>query len=741
MVPADDSLRETRDRVGFGPPPEWVTALDADEAWRPPVETGSSLVLMDVQHHATRHECYRRTVLRMETMTGVQHAAQWRCDFDPGTQRVTIHSLIVRRGGQAVDHATRERLRVFQREENLDRFTLDGTATLVVLLEDVRVGDVLDTSYTVHTKARIFPDRFALLAAIPTERYARLFHLSVRFPTGHALRWHTDSKKIALSEREAGPGETEWSWRVENFAPRPPEPDMPPWHFQGRFIQVSDFASWQTVASGFATAWEESFEHPNLVATAREIAAASASLDGRVERALRLVQDDLRYLSVNTELGGQIPTAPGVVVQRRFGDCKDKVFLLVHLLRLIGVPARPVLVHSQFRGRLDQFLPMPGVFNHVVVEFELAGQRRWVDATIPCQGGGPLRRVLPEYSLGLPIEANVTALEPIIPATDSTGLYEIRESLHLGSSASPLGLAVITTATGSYADALRQQLAFDGAAAVSQAREQFYQRIYPKARRQDELEWRDDRLRNELVLADAYLIPDAVVPMGEPGVCGVQVVAHAIRSAIAFNDSEHRKEPLGLPFPCRIEQRIECQFQTLIGARRESLRVRTDEFSFAVKCSRSHAETIFQYKFETHADHVAPQHFGEHRSKALEVWTVTQLAVSLPSDRHFARSRPVSRSLPPVTIEAGDGPSSEAVAAELGEIAPCLGSPAPEQRVPTSPRPADELESRTSRSRGTRHRVSPSGRSSKEIAQLGTVIAVIFLFLLRVLFALLRTGN
>jgi len=38
-------------------------------------------------------------------------------------------------------------------------------------------------------------------------------------------------------------------------------------------------------------------------------------------------------LSVNLELGGQIPAPTETVIRRRYGDCKDLAFLLVRLLR------------------------------------------------------------------------------------------------------------------------------------------------------------------------------------------------------------------------------------------------------------------------------------------------------------------------------------------------------------------------------------------------------------------------
>jgi len=54
------------------------------------------------------------------------------------------------------------------------------------------------------------------------------------------------------------------------------------------------------------------------------------------------------------------------VLTRRWGDCKDKAFLLVDLLRGAGIEAYPVLILSAERDRVDREFPAPQQFNHVI---------------------------------------------------------------------------------------------------------------------------------------------------------------------------------------------------------------------------------------------------------------------------------------------------------------------------------------------------------------------------------------
>ena len=49
--------------------------------------------------------------------------------------------------------------------------------------------------------------------------------------------------------------------------------------------------------------------------------------------ALRMIQDNIRYASISTGPGSYRPHPSDLVLERNFGDCKDKSLLLVNLLR------------------------------------------------------------------------------------------------------------------------------------------------------------------------------------------------------------------------------------------------------------------------------------------------------------------------------------------------------------------------------------------------------------------------
>ncbi|MEN9864739.1 MAG: hypothetical protein RL748_329, partial [Pseudomonadota bacterium] len=101
----------------------------------------------------------------------------------------------------------------------------------------------------------------------------------------------------------------------------------------------------------------------------------------------------------------------------RFGDCKDKSALLIALLKTLNIPARPALVSTYYHRDTSLMLPSPMVFNHAIVEVDVAGKKLWLDGTRDAQNGPAMLRQ--SHQLGQVLVAD--------PA--STGLSNLPETL------------------------------------------------------------------------------------------------------------------------------------------------------------------------------------------------------------------------------------------------------------------------------------------------------------------------
>ncbi len=667
-------------RAGFaaGPPPPWAVVCAYPEDFKGKAGLAVTHLLLSQQIHAEQRQTCIQSALRLETMEAVQHESQWRLQFDPNTQTVSLHWIRIRRGAMVFDHTRPERFRVLQREEALEGFILDGCCTLLMLLEDVRSGDILEAAYTVTTKPRLLPDHCWSFFAIPPHISVGSYYYAIRFATTRNLQWKISSPEVTVETTKDG-AETLLVWAGKEHTGLPSEVNIPDWHIDHPWVQVSDCSDWRTVAAGFAAVWQARPEAPELVEITERIQSEEPELLTRVDRAIRLIQDEFRYLSVDFETGGHVPAEPAAVARRRYGDCKDLSFLLVHLLRGLGVAARPVLVNSRLRGVIADKLPTPGLFDHVVVEIQLPEGTRWVDPTLRNQGGSAVDRVIPDYGVGLPVDAAATALVAAPPGT-SKDAFEHRESLLLDTAGGSSLLAVTVRATGSYAESLRRQFECRSLEDITRERLDTCKQRFGLVERQGALTFRDDRPQNEFWLVEVFEISSSLLPAGEvPERIQFPLPSNMVLSALAMPESTPRRTPYALPFPCDLTHTIELHSPGL-----QSLETGRHQVGNAyVRFSRSHKTMAGFWSVSSHlttlADAVPAEKIAEHRKLLHEINRETAEEVTLATQFRRVRQRGDFGTLPP---------PPEAAMEKLVPRAPSIPY---KPRHPTDPQPYSQV--------------------------------------------------
>ncbi len=118
---------------------------------------------------------------------------------------------------------------------------------------------------------------------------------------------------------------------------------------------------------------------------ARELTAGLTDRGQRVAALTAFARRRVRYVAVEVGIGGYRPHTPQQVIERLWGDCKDKALLLVDLLHEAGIEAYPALALLGSRARVDREFPSPYQFNHMIVAVPAAGLALGPDA--PVAGG------------------------------------------------------------------------------------------------------------------------------------------------------------------------------------------------------------------------------------------------------------------------------------------------------------------------------------------------------------------
>lgn len=250
-----------------GPIPDWVEP----SAWAmppgaPPTGVPAEMLLNDAQDRLTGEMSayYFHTVVRMLNSEGVRQNAELSVTYEPDHQNVTWHTLRIVRDGQVIDQLATAKFNRLQRERGFEAKIYDGQISAVAVLEDIRVGDVLESAYTLHDTDPLMrgqiSGRHYLGSAYPIRLQRVRIRVPVDLPAPAKYFWvPPDTKGLpealfrlaqmrsALREELVGNERLYW-WEATNLPAIQFDPSLPaqvsPYY---PTLRLSSFTSWSRV--------------------------------------------------------------------------------------------------------------------------------------------------------------------------------------------------------------------------------------------------------------------------------------------------------------------------------------------------------------------------------------------------------------------------------------------------------------------------------------------------------------
>ncbi len=499
----------------IAPAPAWVTPIDADVDFHAPegaARDGVHHLLTDreVRVSAGTVESYVHVARKITSTNGIESASELAFEIDPPHEKLVLHHIRILRDGHAEDALRPKELHVIQKESDLSQRMYVGTLSIMAFLHDVRAGDIIDYAYSVNgwnpVLGRRYAEVFALGATAPVHRLRlRLLTPKARSFTLSPRLWdqRPDERDDGLDHDH----ETVWDRRDVPALQR--EDETPRWWNPMPRIEVTEYGSWAEV-----TAWAiplfESTPRPSpaLEAQIQRLRDAAPDEGGRLLAALRFVQDDIRYLGIELGPSSHQPEDPSVVLERRFGDCKDKARLLVTILRALEIKASPALVNPDLGRGLDERSPSPLAFNHVIARAEAGGHTYWLDATMSSQRGGLESLENPDYERALVITAGGAGLTPIPLATPTEPSVDEVEEVSAPRYDAPAEVKVTTRFHGRSADHMRREVESTDRAELSRRYLNYYAHEEPSVVEAAPPVITDEPIHDTLTIVETYRIPD-----------------------------------------------------------------------------------------------------------------------------------------------------------------------------------------------------------------------------------------
>jgi tetratricopeptide (TPR) repeat protein len=309
---------------------------------------------------------FHQYAVEVRDQEGARQYRTFPIQYDPDSQRVDVRlARVYRKDGHQL-----ESVRTFEQQlgEPWYRIYYD-TRALVVVFPDLEPGDVVELRYRVDDIAHrnLFADYFGDL---------HVFQGSVPVQHAEYVLITPSARKFYVSE-PALPGikhtqELSGKRRIDryaadNIAAIVSESDMPGMTETSAYLHVSTYKSWQDVGRWY---WglikDQLYADASLKRTVHELVKDAHTTREKADRIHDWVVQNTRYVGLEFGIHGYMPYRVPLIVQRGFGDCKDKASLLYTMLREGGVDARIVLTRTRHNGAIGDEPASLAVFDHAI---------------------------------------------------------------------------------------------------------------------------------------------------------------------------------------------------------------------------------------------------------------------------------------------------------------------------------------------------------------------------------------
>jgi transglutaminase-like putative cysteine protease len=296
------------------------------------------------------------------TEEGVKALVEDKYNYDPNRETVTLENFATVKADGSILPV--DPIAVLDRtaDPTLPEPYLDDKRVKVIVFPDVAPGDVVRGRVTWHVRQSEFAERFASTYVQSVTQPIQNHRIVIDAPNNLAVQ----TKAIGVNETVEVKGDR--IIRTVAFPQRDPAPlvdaaddfDVSP-----RYA-ISTFPSWDDVATRVREMNVTASQPDGVIsAKAKELVAGVADRRERIKRIYDWVAQNIRYVAIETGLGGFKSMNAHQTFANRFGDCKAHVTLLKAMLAAIDEPAHMVLVNVVPNYRLYE-LPTP-YFEHAIL--------------------------------------------------------------------------------------------------------------------------------------------------------------------------------------------------------------------------------------------------------------------------------------------------------------------------------------------------------------------------------------
>jgi transglutaminase-like putative cysteine protease len=594
------------------PSPSWVKPVVLNNEFSTPKEQlrdGIYYLLVDSQAKVDKEGeviRYVRNVRKITNPSGVESSSQINISYDPSYQQMKIHSVVVKRNGVSIDKHITARISVLQQEEELDQLIYNGDETVNLVLDDIRVGDVLDYSFSIEGQNPVYDGIFSQSNYFQWTEPVLKRSVRILWQKNKKLQIKQHHQELEVKQTQLNSG-LEYLVEKEQVQPLQTDGNTPSWFNKYPFIEFSESESWKEIINWSLPLFNNSIsEDAAIIEIANNIALQTSTKQEQLAKALIYVQQEIRYLGIEIGENSHRPSLAQETLARRYGDCKDKTVLLISILKQLEIESYPALVNSRLGHETANRLPKPGAFDHVIVKALIDGKAYWVDPTRKYQNKELELIFQPDYKQTLVVSSQSNSLETPKVSFDNTFTNTTEEFKLTDDYTGKVTYSTSSEMSGYEAERIRSSLASKGLSKLKDEYLNYYKGFYTEMTVLDPLNITELDNGN-IKTTENYEIDNFWEKNESSNKYNTWFYANTISSYLSRSNTKNRNDPLALSHPVDLRQTIKVSFsEDDWGFTDESASESNEFFDYSKSVSFDKGSRILtlDYKYKSKSSYV-----------------------------------------------------------------------------------------------------------------------------------------
>ncbi|WKD50287.1 DUF3857 domain-containing transglutaminase family protein [Microbulbifer spongiae] len=608
-------LAKADPEITVEPTPAWVKTLTpVDSTQLPQGSVRYHLSNSQILHQGKDQQSYFQLKMEPLNQQGVGEISELTFGFYPAFQHLVVHDISIVRDGKRLNRLQKAAFKLFQTERELSSKLYSEQWSALYILEDIRPGDILTYAYTIQGSNPIFErSDFGRFYLSWPQSVDRRF---VRIISDQKLnyRFNRRDHPVTVSRHQSN---YVYELDLRDVPAVLAESEYPTWHDPLNYIQYSGYSNWEQVNTWARGLYAIDRTLPGSLRKQLDAWREESGLKEAVNKAIRYVQEDIRYFGIELGINSHQPRTPRATLEKRYGDCKDKALLLTSMLAHLGVHSSPALVSSS-RGRdIGRDIPSPGSFDHVINLIQLNGREYWVDATAAGQGIQLRHKGFFNYEHALPVAPATRTLKRVEPSFAEKSLLstEIEELFDIDPADNSAELRVNTTFSHLKAEQVRRFFLASDSEQIKNSYTNFIATYYPGVDPAPLISYSDNLEENRLKVSEHYQIQSFAKLSSARKI--FSLYGSGIVQYISKPQRPIRRSPLALVHPVDIRQRAvanirgELLWQEALG----STEIDNPWFTFS-RTAELHEDSLsVEFVFQSKSDHVNQGDMSEYMAQ------------------------------------------------------------------------------------------------------------------------------